>query len=467
MKIRNVLGILILVLLLGQCTFSASSPTVVPVKPTGVPTSTPTPAPTRPVVGRLVVLSEPAGASIRVGQVGGETPWKAEGETPWKAYLRAGRYDLELSLPGYKGWTGRVEVVAGETITVEVRLESCFRVLFILAPEPQEDLRFLEWEADGLALRYAYGDFYSYSPEPKDWAWYRYNLLTGEVEVLPPPQSHVSDEVRAALGLCPLDRRQATPLCRLATALSEAPSGTHMVYAPPEVVLGPDGEPWGGLFNLWHADVQGQNRVFLGNAQPGGEGGGPGLSWSPQENWVLVNVSYETGDFYLAKVDGTVFEHLPPVPEVYTYFNIRPSFSPDDQKIAFIGSSDGCHATWILALDGSNQVRKVSDHIGLLQWSADSRYLYVFDIVGKTLYRVDLAETPPQERVVVTGLPLTEGIKGLEEPGYTVRGLPAEHLGIGNGVQYWALSPDERRIVYMADGVGWSVLEIAPECMSR
>ncbi len=461
MRLKSVLGILMLVPLLGQCAFPTPSPTVIPIRPTEVPTPTPTPVPTRPVVGRLVVLSEPAGASVRVGGI--------EGKTPWKRDFRAGRYDLELALPGYKGWAGQVEVVAGDTITVEVQMESCFRVLFVLDPEPQEDLRFLEWEADGLALRYAYGDYYSYTPEPKDWDWYRYNLLTGEVETLPPPQSHVSDEVRAALGLCPLDRKQATPLCRLATVLAEAPSGTHMVYAPPEVVLGPDGEPWGGLFNLWHADVQGQNRVFLGNPQLGCEGCRPGLTWSPRENWLLIDVSCEAGFFYLAKVDGTFFGEIPPEPrEVFVYLNIRPSFSPDDREIAFIGTTKTytgtwtyAHATWILALDGSNQVWKVSDHIGLLQWSADARYLYIFDIVGKTLYRVDLAETPPQEKVMVTGLPLKGG-----KPGYIGEGgSPDGQLGIGPRVEFWALSPDERRIVYMQPGRDWKILEIAPECI--
>jgi hypothetical protein len=362
-----------------------------------------------------------------------------------------------------------VEVAAGGTITVEVQMESCFRVLWNLEPDWKnwESLAFLGWEADGHALRYAFEKKDLPSEEPKDWAWYRYNLFTGEVEALPPPPSHVSDEVRARLGLCPLDRRQAEGLCRLATVLYEAPSGTHMVYAPPEVFYGPDGEPWGGLFNLWHADVEGQNRIFLGQAQPSGEGGRPGLIWSPSEDWVLIDVTYETGYFYLAKVDGTFFgrfrnylpiSHFPLVPsdEVFVYLDIHPSFSPDGGYIAFIGTTGWRHhATWVMALDGSNHAWKISDHIGLLQWSPDAHYLYIFDIVGRTLYRVDFAKKPPREETLATGLPLRLKLS------YNINGgflHPEEQL--------WALFPDETKIVYRGvEGGGWGIVEIAPGCV--
>ncbi len=461
MRLKNGLGILTLALLLAQCA-SPLHRTTAPSGPTGVPTASP-PAPTSTPLqtGHLVILTDPPGASVWVDR----SP--QEGVTPWEGDLPPGRHDLELTLPGYKKWPGQVDMAAGDTITVEVPMQSCFRVLFSLGKEPGKELAFLGWEADGRALRYAFEDRDLPSEEPKDWTWYRYNLLTDEVEALPPPPSHVSDEVRAELGLCPLDRRQAEGLCRLATVLYEAPSGTHMVYAPPEVVCNPAGGiPCLGVFNLWHADVQGENRVFLGRPRFGGEGGRPGLIWSPREDWVLIDVTYEIGDFYLARVDGTFFEHFFPVPidpvssgEVSIYLSIHPSFSPDGGHIAFIGTKEGRHATWVMALDGSNHVWKVSDHIGLLQWSPDAHYLYIFDIVGRTLYRVEPAEMSPREEIMVTGLPLYEGLE---------LGYEKVHLGFGSpGWQFWALSPDETKIVYRGVGEEWGVVEIAPECISR
>jgi len=236
-----------------------------------------------------------------------------------------------------------------------------------------------------------------------------------------------------------------------------------MIYAPPEVWYGPDGKtPWGGLFNLWHADVEGKNRVFLGQASLSGEAGKPGLVWSPGEDFVIVDVSYDAAVFYLAKTDGSFFQRFPSGQEVHSYLRIPPRFSGDEEKIAFVGTTQDArgmhHATWVATtLNGGRDLAKLSDHIGLLQWSPDSRYLYILDIVGtRTLFRVDLSEAAPREEILVAGLPIPAIAEDM-----------TYEAGLGLPDMYnWALSPDEAKIVYRgADGTTlmWGILQVAPE----
>ncbi len=81
------------------------------------------PAPLRfvlqPVSAKLVVKSEPAGASVRVGGK------KSLGKTPLEGvWLPPGTHEVRLELKGHKPFTQRVSAEIGETVTVTARLEA-------------------------------------------------------------------------------------------------------------------------------------------------------------------------------------------------------------------------------------------------------------------------------------------------------------------------------------------------------
>lgn len=456
MRPRAVLGLILVALTLYSC---ASTPTTSPLV-TSVPVpatstlseSTSTPLPP----GSLHVYTDPLGATLWVDQ----TP---VGQTPWRGNTSLGYHDLQLALPGYQRWMTQTEVTSGAVLTVQVQLLPFLSTPLPFTPAPDSRwVRYMQWDTDSRGLTYALGNG---PEEPKDWIWYHYDLMTGKSETLPVPQSHVDDQTRWSLGLCPLDRLSATWLCQLATVLYESPSGRRMIYAPPEVWYGPDGKtPWGGLFNMWYADVGGRNQVFLGRAPLSGEGGKPGLVWSPSEDWALIDVSYDRGIFYLAKTDGTIFGQFPLSGTVQAYLRIPPKFSPDGSRIAFAGTTwdqggSMHHATWITTLaDDSHSVIKVSDHVGLLQWAADSKSLYILDIVDEhALYRVGLGEMF-EERVIAGGLPVCQWVT---EESYKFGPVVPDMHG-------WALAPDESKIAYKiayrADekSCDWVVLQIAP-----
>lgn len=70
------------------------------------------PAPSR---HQLVVLSDPEGAKVKVGEtVVGETPWA--GDNVW-----TGKTELTLSLPGYAPW--KTTINGGDDVTVDATLK--------------------------------------------------------------------------------------------------------------------------------------------------------------------------------------------------------------------------------------------------------------------------------------------------------------------------------------------------------
>jgi hypothetical protein len=79
--------------------------------------SSPRPAPSR--AGRVLVLSEPAGADVRVDDDDGRAP----GRTPIELSLAPGRHDLRLTLPGYRAERAEVTAVAGTSATVHATFQ--------------------------------------------------------------------------------------------------------------------------------------------------------------------------------------------------------------------------------------------------------------------------------------------------------------------------------------------------------
>lgn len=443
---------LILVFLMGACVSSPADQTtpavMTPTKTSTrrVPAST-LPAPTEAPPGRMRLSSVPPGATIRLDGI------VLEGETPWGVDVQPGKHEVQMELAAYKPWTKEVEVASGSTIRIEAQLEHLLPITVLIA-ENWPEVAHVQWEQDGKRLRFAVGH---YVDAQDTWSWYLHDLTTGVTEEVEPPSSNVSDEVRADLGLCPLDLGSRTITCTVATVLYESPSGNHMVYAPPEVWYGPDGKtPWGGHFRMWYGDTQGLNRVYLGPPEGDlflGEGGKPWVIWSPREDWVIIDSSYDVPELYLAKADGSVFTRFPPGvdpdegPKIYYAPSISPVFSPNGEAVAFVGMIEGKGGVWVIDVEGRH-LEKVSDRIGLLQWSTDGNHLYLLQLgnFAGTLYRIDMRADAHRETTVATDLPFG--------------GAHSSSCG-----RDWALSPDEAVVAYYGvdpDG-HFGIVELRPE----
>jgi TonB family protein len=91
-----------------------------------------------PLQGEADIVSTPSGASVSVdGRSVGTTPITG-------LRLRAGRRRLEVALEGHESWTDTVNVAAGETGRVEVRLNPLARPVEPPAPEPVDTTRVYE-----------------------------------------------------------------------------------------------------------------------------------------------------------------------------------------------------------------------------------------------------------------------------------------------------------------------------------
>jgi TonB family protein len=92
-----------------------TTPEPAPQKSAAPPPS-PTPRP-KPATGLADVLSTPSGASVTVdGRPAGETPLRG-------LKLQPGKRKLEVALAGHDTWTGALDVVAGESGRVDVKLK--------------------------------------------------------------------------------------------------------------------------------------------------------------------------------------------------------------------------------------------------------------------------------------------------------------------------------------------------------
>jgi TonB family protein len=94
--------------------------------------------PAAPLSGAADVLSTPSGASVSVdGRPVGRTPISS-------LTLKPGRREIEVALDDHETWTGSVEVVAGETGRVEVRLQALAKPTPPPTPEPVDTARVYE-----------------------------------------------------------------------------------------------------------------------------------------------------------------------------------------------------------------------------------------------------------------------------------------------------------------------------------
>jgi len=312
----------------------------------------------------------------------------------------------------------------GPVTTTEPQPQFVPQVILIDTTHPMTSVCTIEWETDNLVLHYALGDLRA---EPKDWAWWRYELGTGTKEPLPAPVSHVPDAVRAQLGLCV----EADLRCWMESNLFESPSGTQMAYGP----IGSQGFEVGNG-ELWIANVDGSNRRLVPAFLPGP------VEWSLKEDFLLVDAAWsEWPEGFLVRVDDLAVNELLDLVamescESREIRHAAPHFSPDGGRIAFVGGqlveeTEVC-SLWEVDVDGSN-LRRLSEHVGGVQWATNSQILYVLEHRFRpqngqefALYRIDTRLASPQVELLADALP---------------------YYGFPSSVQ-WAVSPDETMIAY-------------------
>ena len=322
-------------------------------------------------------------------------------------------------------------VVEGDdpVVTTEPQPQFIPQATLIETTHPMTGVRAIEWQTDSLALHYALGD--GLADEPKDWMWRRYELSTGTKESLPAPVSHVPDAVRVELGLCV----EPDLRCWMESSLFESPSGVQMAYGP----IGSQGFEVGNG-ELWIASVDGSNRRLVPAFLPGS------VEWSPKEDLLLVDAAWsEWPEGFLIRIDDLSVNRLLDLVAMETCESreIRhavPHFSPDGGRIAFVGGqlvgkTEVC-SLWEVDVDGSD-LRRLSEHVGGVQWSTDSQVLYVLEHRYKrlgehrfeqefSLYRIDTSSILPQVELLADALP---------------------YYGFPSSVR-WAVSPDETMIAY-------------------
>jgi len=262
-----------------------------------------------------------------------------------------------------------IATVEGNDSTMMTEVPEFTRqITLVEKTSPMTVVRAIEWQADSSALHYALG--YGLADEPKDWVWWHYDLNTGAKESLPAPASHVPDAVRAELGLCV----EPDLTCWSEATLFESPSGTQMAYGP----IGSQGFEQGNG-ELWIANVDGTARRLVPAFLPGI------VEWSPSEDFLLVDAAWsEWPETFLVQAHDLSVNRLLDLVgmENCKIPHARPHFSPDGNKIAFIGKQPrgetmACFL-WEIDMDGGNP-RKLSEHVGGIQWLEDSQGLYVLE----------------------------------------------------------------------------------------
>lgn len=278
------------------------------------------------------------------------------------------------------------------------------------------EIRYIAWEANGLGLIYALIRPEARSTEPKDWAWWHYDLETGEKVPFPSPVSRVTQETRQKLDLCPTDQSPLVtrPNCPDHSVLLESSISERIVFSP---LNGND---------TWLGNIDGTNLIKLetpiespSNAQ-----------WSSDNRWLLLSVHFPgmPGQMthYLVHADGSFENEFSALTnhDLFLLNGLFPQFSPDGTSLAYVGSTvyDSFEASdyHLYLLDLENlESHLLSNRIGLFQWSADGSGLYVLDNglfpmnpyedtteMRKTeLYFIDVTTRPGEENIIATDIP--------------------------------------------------------------
>jgi hypothetical protein len=243
----------------------------------------------------------------------------------------------------------------------------------------------VQWSADGKLLIYALSVTqwpYHVRFLPVYQNWWQYNVESGSNQPLPPPQTRVTDAVRQSLGVCPFSSPESASYPCL-TTLHESPISNRIAYSSIAS---------GTTENTWLANIDGSDSIYLEKIGRAPED----VMWSSNGQWLLIGHYYTVDNsnrYYLVSSDGTFVENLEELTSTshYRVQGPKPAFSPDGQKLAFVGRETGGERLPVEQLDleeayniyvidlNTMEWELVSPRFGLLQWSRDGSGLYVLD----------------------------------------------------------------------------------------
>lgn len=348
------------------------------------PVFTDTPTPTQISTGELRIFSEPEGALAFIPSE------NLNAQTPATWALLPGIYTVTVTLAGYQEWMTPITVTVGSQVTLTATLRQEHTITRI---EGVGGVWSLAWSEDGQSLIYSRSDA-QWPPHvlslPAYQNWWLYDLTTHTQEALPPRQTRVTNEVREFLGICPFPLPETRPYpYPCSPNLKESVMSNRIVFA--SMLVGHD-------VNTWLANVDGTNAIHL-ETIPEAPGN---VFWSSDDQWLLIGV-YAGMDhsnvYYLVSVDGTFVESLEELTSTghWRVQGVKPQFSPDGQKVAFVGIETGgrrltaqqqddeeAYNLYVLDLR-TLEYELISTRFGLFQWSDDGKGLYVLDGAANTV----------------------------------------------------------------------------------
>ena len=287
--------------------------------------------------------------------------------------------------------------------------------------------RYIQWTDQGKSLIFSLTDLQlpAHSTKYRTYRlWWEYDVETGSRQQLPPPQTRVSDAVRASLGLCPFDMSEATRY-PCSSILHETADSEYFVFSSDH----PSSATKTGI-----ANVDGSNVVYV-EGIPGSPGD---VAWSSDNQWLLIGHYWGTDNsnrYYLVSTDGSFVQNLEELTGVshFRLQGVKPQFSPDGLKLAFAGIEADCnrrpcpqldqedeYGIYVLELDTMDLYR-VSDRFGSFMWLDDGSGLYILEGLANSvahaveyvlegsqyvdLYHVDLSEQKPTENLLAIDIP--------------------------------------------------------------
>lgn len=309
------------------------------------------------------------------------------------------------------------------------------------------ELRYVAWETEGSTLVYALVRPEARSAEPKDWAWWRYDLETSEKISLSPPVSRVAPEIRQQLDLCPTQQvplvARPEPECPGPSKLLESPTSERIVFSP----LSSYGS------DTWLGNIDGTNLIKLETPIESADH----VQWSSDARWLLLSVHFPgmPGQFthYLVSADGSFEMQFSILTSHDTFLlnGLFPQFSPDGTKLAYVGSTvfdsfdRSTYHLYVLNLENMES-QLVSDRIGMFQWSADGYGLYVLD---GGFYPVDPYADTSGKRM--TTLYYLNGTTQLGKETIIAQNIPY-YPPNSSGTWLWSYLPEVHALAYVGYG---------------